>query len=109
MKKETVMKLVSETRAACEQANFHFRSTAYRPRTLEESEAGVVGPLESQPHLLPISEEERKEQITAAYYWTSEARRRSEAATRAALVYAKQNGISIQDIDTYGRKKGWLS
>jgi hypothetical protein len=43
-----------------------------------------------------------------AWYYMAEATKRAEKARGLALAYAKQNGITVQDIDRHGRSKGWL-
>jgi hypothetical protein len=102
MKKNDVMSAISSARRACEVANASLRGTAnvLDPALIGKGSAGITR---------PTTEEERREAIMDAWYWMANAVRRAEKARGLALAYAKQNGITVQDIDRHGRRKGWLT
>lgn len=88
MKKIHVMELVSATRRKCEIANACLRSTA---NTYDRDLMQVR----------PTTEEERVEAIMQAWLWAHDASTAAKQASSAALEYAKQNGVTIAQLDEY--------
>ena len=103
MKKTDVMKMFSSAREACEMVNHLLRSTGHRLAS-----PGEIGPDPDRPYLVPLSLTERREKILEAWYWSMFISKRAQKAHHAFSQYAKDNGITVADIDNYGKKKGWL-
>jgi hypothetical protein len=86
MKKTEVLAANSAARRACEIANASLRDTAN------------VWDLKAM-RTRPATEEERKNAIIDAYFWSTNALVRARDAATLTLQFAHQNGITVSDID----------
>jgi len=86
------METVSRVRFYCELANARLRSTA----NIWDDGQKVVR---------PTTDVERETAIMDAWYYAMEARKASDVMTKTLLEYAKQNGLTIEQIDSHAFRR----
>lgn len=104
MKKKEVLDAVTSARNAGRFANARLRDTAH---VFDESlvRHGESHLSVASSAIRPATEQERKEAIIDGWIWAHEMAVRASKAATVALRYAKQNGITIEEIDRRYRER----
>lgn len=91
MKKTDVLAAVSSVRAACQMANACLRSTGHR---MAKHGTDERGPDPKKPWLVPLTPEERTQEIIQAVLWSRSMIIRANKANTLVEEYARQNDIT---------------